>query len=180
MSLPALPGLGQTMIVGPWFITRAALEDFARLTGGSRDDLQQQIAAAHFVKCRDDGSEVWRGGKPLRLRFILRLGAAVGGDAPQLVRVEGDHAGRSAQRSRQVRLWTGTETITLDVVDEVLDPSPRRLVAYRLANGQWFSAFRSRARPDQVDAGRYGRATPSWVRELRGQRLRRAGKGRPR
>jgi hypothetical protein len=46
-------------ITGPWFITRSALEDYGRLTGGRqapRSELEREIATAHFVKTNDDGS----------------------------------------------------------------------------------------------------------------------------
>lgn len=171
-------------IKGPWFITRAALEDFARLTGearaapDSRSELDTQIASAHFVRLNDDGSEVWRGGKPLRLRFIVRTGAGVGGDAPQLVRVEGDHAGRAAPRARAVTLWDGAQTQTFQVTDEVHDPGPQRRVAYRQADGTWVVGERGRTRPDHVviypDSPL--KNAPGWVREQRGQKPRRGGK----
>jgi hypothetical protein len=168
-------------IQGPWFITRAALDDYSRLVGSAapapRADLEAQIASAHYVKTQGDGSEVWRGGKPLRLRFIVRISTGVGGDAPQLVRVEGDHAGRAAPRARRVSLWDGEMQVELDVTQEVLDPGPQRRIAYRLADGMWFTGFRSRARPDAVDRGMYTGNPPDWVREQRGQRPRRGGRG---
>lgn len=166
-------------ITGPWYITRAALEDFGRLTGRGalppREELEAEIAKAHFVKQNNDGSEVWRGGKPLRLRFIVRLGVGVGGSAPQLVRVEGDHAGRSAPRSRRVSLWDGEQQVELEVTDEVHELGSERRVAYRLADGQWFCGFRGRSRPDHFERGQYTHNVPDWVRRQRGQTPRRGG-----
>jgi hypothetical protein len=167
-------------ITGPWFITRAALEDYARLTGRSspppRSELEAEATRAHFVRRNNDGSEVWRGGKPLRLRFIVRFEPGVGGDAPQLVRVEGDHAGRSAPRSRLVRIWDGELDIDLEVTDEVNETGQLRRVAYRLADGQWYSGSRGRARPNHFEHGQYTSNTPEWVRLQRGQRPRRGGR----
>lgn len=165
------------VIDGPWFITRAALEDYGRLTGSGtappRSELEAEIARAHFVRHNDDGSEVWRGGKPLRLRFIVRFANGVGGSAPQLVRVEGDHAARSPPRARLIRIWDGEQHVDLDVTDEVHETGPQRRVAYRLADGQWYTGFRGRARPDHFDRGQYTTNAPEWVRLQRGQKLRR-------
>lgn len=174
-------------IEGPWFITRAALEDYARLRGKSQADalelrpaLMEEIARAHYVKQLADGSELWRGGKPLRLRFSVRTGAGVGGAAPQLVRVEGDHRGRTlnASRARSVRVWDGATTHELEVTDEVLDPSPERRVAYRLATGHWVTGTRGRTRPDEVrDLSPPRQQVPDWVQLLRGaERPRRRGR----
>jgi hypothetical protein len=163
-------------IDGPWFVTRAALDDFERLVPGSSPAaLRAEIDRAHFVKRQGDGSEIWRSGKPLRLRFIVRTGAGVGGDAPQLVRVEGDHAARSgsASRCRTVRVWDGASYRSLDVTDEICDPGPDRRVAYRLTSGHWLSGTRGRSRPDEVLLGPQRNNPPDWVRELRGQRSRR-------
>lgn len=169
-------------ISGPWFITRAALDDYGRLTGRGaappRSELEAEIARAHYVKQNADGSEVWRGAKPLRLRFIVRVGGGGGGNAPQLVRVEGDHAGRSAPRSRIVSLWDGEQQVELEVIDEVHEVGAYRRVAYRLADGQWFSGFRGRARPDHFERGQYTRNAPEWVRHQRGQKPRRGGRDR--
>ena len=166
-------------ITGPWFITRAALEDFGRLTGRegrlpNRRELEAVIATAHFVKVQNDGTEVWRGGKPLRLRFIVRTGAGVGGDAPQLVRVEGASAERAPRRARRIRVWSNGQHVELDVTGEVTDPGPERRVAYRLANGYWCHGVRGRSRPDEVlDLTAPLAAPPEWTRALLGQRSRR-------
>jgi hypothetical protein len=175
-------------IEGSWFITRAALEDYARLTGKVvadpdlvRPALLAEISRAHFVKQQDSGAELWRGGKPLRLRFIVVTEAGVGGGAPQLVRVEGDHRGRSvsAPRSRRVRVWDGATTRELEITDEIHDPSPERRVAYRLATGQWVTGQRGRTRPDEVrDLTPPRQNVPDWVQQLRGSRERRGGRGR--
>lgn len=169
------------MIDGPWFITRAALEDFARLTGRAtapRAELEQQIAGAHLVRLQRDGSELWRGKKPLRLRFFVRTGAGAGGDAPQLVRVEADHAGRSQQRARQLVVWDGSASRELSITDEVYEPDEPRRVAYRLASGQWLTGYRGRARPNHVTDLTQLQNTPDWVRTLREQRPRRGGRNR--
>jgi hypothetical protein len=166
-------------ISGPWFITRAALDDFGRITATaspSREALEGEIARAHFVKLRSDGCEIWRGGKPLRLRLIVRMSVGVGGTAPQLVRVEADHAARSAPRARRLRIWDGEMHVDLDVVDEVNEIGPLRRVAYRIADGRWFTGFRSRARPDAMERGQYTSNTPEWVRLQRGQKPRRGGR----
>jgi hypothetical protein len=170
-------------IRGPWFISRAALEDYGRLTGRGaappRSELEAEIERAHFVRHNDDGSEVWRGGKPLRLRFIVRLARGVGGDAPQLVRVEGDHAGRGLQtpRVRTIRVWDGASYQELAVTDEVNETGVARRVAYRLSSGDWVTGTRGRTRPDHVEALKTIRNVPDWVRLQRGQTLRR-GKDR--
>lgn len=164
------------MIQGPWFVTRAALDDFARLTGESRPALDQQIAAAHFVKRSESGAEIWRGPKPLRLRFIVRTEPGPGGDAPQLVRIEGASAQRAAQRIRQVRIWTGVEYQSLSITGECVDPGLLRRVAYRLASGLWVTGERGRARPDHVqNLSAPLRNAPGWVRELLDLRSRRGG-----
>lgn len=161
------------MIEGPWFITRSALEDFQRCAPGAV--LRDEIARAHFVKLQNDGSEVWRGGKPLRLRFIVRTDPGAGGDAPQLVRIEADHATRASVRARTVRIWDGSASRELLVCDEVHDSGPARRVAYRLASGHWLSGIRGRTRPDEVrELGPPLQSVPEWVRELRGQRSRRS------
>ena len=171
-------------IRGPWFITRAALDDYSRLTGrgapAPREELEAEITRAHYVKRQGDGAEVWRGSKPLRLRFIVRTGAGVGGSAPQLVRVEGDHMGRAPPRVRIVSVWDGELQTQLEVTDEVNELGPQRRVAYRLSDGQWFSGFRGRSRPDHFERGQYTTNTPEWVRLQRGQKPRSGGKGRRR
>lgn len=168
-------------ITGPWYITRRALEDYGRLTGRGgpppREELEGEIARAHFVRRDDGGTEIWRGGKPLRLRFILRVAAGVGGDAPQLVRVEGDHRGRNPPRARQIGIWDGERQVLLEVTDEVHSSGPDRRVAYRLSDGQWYDGARGRMRPDHVESGRYLANTPNWVRALRGQPPRAGGRG---
>lgn len=172
-------------IQGPWFITRSALEDYGRLLGRRdappRAELEAEIIRAHFVKRQGDGSEVWRGSKPLRLRFIVRVGQGVGGDAPQLVRVEGDHSLRElvTARSRPVRLWDGENYRDFEVTDEVNESGGARRVAYRLTCGQWVTAVRGRLRPDHVEGLQEGLAnTPSWVRAQRGAAPRRGGRNR--
>lgn len=167
-------------IEGSWYLTRAALEDYARLVGKTGVDLEvlrsallQEIGRAHFVRRQDSGAELWRGGKPLRLRFIVSTLEGVGGGAPQLVRVEGDHVGRESHRSRRVSLWDGKALQVLEVTDEVMDPGPERRVAYRLVSGEWLDGVRGRARPDHVERQRVLRNVPDWVRALRGQKQRR-------
>lgn len=167
-------------ITGPWYITRAALEDYGRLTGTatpSREALEREIATAHFVRQQESGAELWRGGKPLRLRFIVALDPGVGGDAPQLVRVEGDHAGRNPPRARKVRVWDGERQVQLEVTAEVHSPGPERRIAYHLTDGQWFEGYRGRARPDHVERWQIVRNTPAWVRLVRGQPPRAGGRG---
>jgi hypothetical protein len=74
---------------------------------------------------------------------------------------------------RRVVIWDGAELVPLDVVDEVLDPSPARRIAYRLANGYWTHGIRGKSRPDEVRELTEPLAnTPDWVRVLRGQALR--------
>lgn len=173
-------------IRGPWFITRSALEDYGRLVGrrgppdeALREALEQEIASAHFVRLQDSGAELWRGGKPRRLRFVVTTTPGVGGDAPQLVRVEGDHAGRQhvVVRSRTVRLWDGENYRDFEVTDEVNESGGARRVAYRLTSGQWVTAVRGRLRPDHVEGLQEGLAnTPSWVRAQRGAAPRRGGR----
>jgi len=169
-------------IDGPWFITRAALEDYARLTGRRaappRDELEQEIARAHFVKLLRSGAELWRGEKPLRLRFVVSTGRGVGGGAPQLVRIEGDHTERTTPRARRVRLWDGVGSVTIDVVDEVQEQGPERRVAYRLADGTWYAGYRGHARPDHVERGAHQVNRPDWVSEQRNRRRRRGEQGR--
>jgi hypothetical protein len=77
-------------IDGPWFITPHALERFVALVGttGERERDIARVACdakrAHRVKGTRDGCEIWRGPKPLRLRFIVGPGE---GDKPALVTV---------------------------------------------------------------------------------------------
>ena len=166
-------------IEGPWFITRAALEDFGRLTGREgrlpdRRELERAIEGAHFVKLQDNGAEIWRGKKPLRLRFIVRMGVGGGGDAPQLVRVEGASGERAPKRARRIRVWTGREYVDLDVTGEVRDPGPERRIAYRLASGGWCSGVRGQSRPDEVlELTLPSVRQPDWTRYLLGKGARR-------
>jgi hypothetical protein len=153
---------------GPWFLTRAALADFARIARGSRQELEEHVAAAHFVKVADSGAEIWRGPAPLRLRLIVSTGAGVGGGAPQLVRVEGAHRGQRRALARRVRLWDGARYRELLVEDEVHEEPPGRRVAYRLSSGHWVSGIRGRLSPDHViELTAPLSHLPRWVAELR-------------
>ena len=87
----------------------------------------------------------------------------MGGSAPQLVRVEGDHAERTAPRARTVRLWDGTRIVSLEVVDQVLEQGGERRVAYRLPDGTWYTGLRGPARPDHVTGGERRVNRPDWV-----------------
>lgn len=65
------------MIVGRWFITPHAVEQFQRRFGGSfqyniaLSELIKLTSEAHFVKDIHDRVELWRTGKPHRLRLIV-------------------------------------------------------------------------------------------------------------
>lgn len=78
---------------GRWFITPHAVRRYIERCPGARqisyeEALERLISAsetAHFVKARrNPGEELWRGGKPDRLRFVI---ARVHGGLPQLVTV---------------------------------------------------------------------------------------------
>lgn len=65
------------MITGRWFITPHAVRQYQRRYGG--DTRYEQALAelirisdlAHFVKNIHNGVELWRVGKPLRMRMIV-------------------------------------------------------------------------------------------------------------
>lgn len=175
-------------ITGIWYITHTALEQYLDLTGRplllSDDDqradaegeLRQQIAEAHYVKeGRAPHTELWRGPPPKRLRFLVRMPARREGDAPQLVRVEGSHAGQQGGPRKPTRatLWDGAREFAIEYTDQVNEAGGDRRVAYRLTDGTWLSAFRGRSRPNHVERYRIQTRVPGWVREQRGHRSRR-------
>lgn len=86
------------MIAGRWFITPHAVKRYQRRCGGPpryEDALSELIKLsdeAHFVKDKDLGIELWRTGKPLRMRMYVSIR---GEGLPQLVTVlrGSDHGG---------------------------------------------------------------------------------------
>lgn len=62
---------------GRWFITPHAIAQYrSRACPGlgyedALADLVQASQTAHFVRPAHDGCELWRGGLPLRLRFVV-------------------------------------------------------------------------------------------------------------
>src|SRR5690606_19651126 len=117
----------------PWYITHAALEQYLDLTGRSlllsddqradaEGELRQQIAEAHYVKAgRAPHTELWRGPPPKRLRFLVRMPARREGDAPQLVRVEGSHAGQQGapRKATRATLWHDGRDIPIEYTEQV-------------------------------------------------------------
>jgi hypothetical protein len=85
---------------GRWFITPHAVDQYRRRVhqcshDEARDDLIALSARAHFVKPLHSGCELWRTGKPHRLRLIVGPGE---GDMPALVTVlAGCDRGRKTQ-----------------------------------------------------------------------------------
>lgn len=78
---------------GRWFITPHAVRRYIERCPGARPLTYEQALArliresekAHMVKARrNPGEELWRGGKPHRLRFVVARG---NGGMPQLVTV---------------------------------------------------------------------------------------------
>lgn len=164
---------------GAWTITGEALADYGRIVSDaepSRQDLVLEIERAKFVKDMGDGSELWRGGKPLRLRFIVRAAP----EGALLVRIKPE-SDRAAPRARSVRLWDGDRArfVTLEVTREVRElVAGERLVAWRLATGEWVTAAAMRTRPDgYVGFSGFLMNEPDWVRQLRGRSGRRGGRG---
>lgn len=154
---------------GAWIITGEALADYGRIVSESepsRQDLVLEIERAKYVKDMGDGSELWRGGKPLRLRLFVR--AAPEGALLVKVKPESD---RAVPRARTVRFWDGDRQryVTFEVTREVRETIGERRVAWRLATGEWMTAESMRTRPDG-----YARLSgflinePDWVRQLRG------------
>lgn len=87
---------------GPWYITRSAVDDFLRITRGTvavsdrvweaaEDALMALAAKAHYVRDQESGAQLWRGGLPLRLRYIVSTAERAEGGLPQLVRVEASY-----------------------------------------------------------------------------------------
>lgn len=93
----------------PWYITRTAVDDYVRLTRKAsevdnatweacEDELMRESELAHRVmgedgqpRSLDSGAQLWRGGKPLRLQFVVSTEPHPNGQLPQLVRVLGSH-----------------------------------------------------------------------------------------
>lgn len=78
-------------MTGRWFITPHAVQRYRqRVRECSYEEalavLVDWSERAHYVKQRNDGAELWRGPKPLRLRLVV--GKREDG-APQLVTVLG-------------------------------------------------------------------------------------------
>lgn len=78
---------------GRWFITPHAVRRYIERCPGARrltyeqafGQLISESELAHLVKARrNPGEELWRGGKPHRLRFVVARG---NGGLPQLVTV---------------------------------------------------------------------------------------------
>lgn len=175
---------------GPWYLTRSAVRDYLSLTGHdpehatdderarAEDELQAQIAQAHYVKdARAPHTELWRGPPPKRLRFLVRMAGRREGDAPQLVRVEGSHRDQRRQpnRVRRATLWDGQQTIEIEFTDQVTEAGGKRRVAYLLTDGDWLTGFRGRTRPDHVEPMRRQKRVPEWVKALRGRNTERRG-----
>lgn len=88
---------------GRWFITPHAVKRYqSRICPGmtyeqAREDLIAESERAHFVRRGpglpgvSDLAELWRGGKPKRMRFVVM--PADGSELPQLVTVLAPHVG---------------------------------------------------------------------------------------
>lgn len=94
---------------GPWFITPHALDRFReRVTGGAELSYEEALGriireaqGAHHVKNLDSGSQLWRGPKPLRLRYLV-AGSERG--KPALVTVLPSHDDREQKKIDQEHL----------------------------------------------------------------------------
>lgn len=175
-------------ISGSWYVTMKAVEDYLRLTGrdpdpddDTWDSAEEELTAltkeAHYVKTLASGAEMWRGKRPLRLTFHVMIAPRPEGDAPQLVTVLGESArttrSTTSRQSRLVSVWDGANTLELQVMEQILDPGPDRLIAYHLANGRWLSGYRGRSRPDHVERLRETVNPPEWVVRQKGNSARR-------
>lgn len=64
------------MVEGEWFFTPHAVARYMeRVHCPSWDDayraLIQESRKAHYVKTKPNGVELWRGGRPLRMRYLV-------------------------------------------------------------------------------------------------------------
>lgn len=115
------------MIDGPWYITRAAVEDYMRLCEWPDEDkyfdkaedaligLSQKTA---LVRSQENGFDLYRGPVPNRLRLLVNPTPHANGDKPQLVKVLGEHDGvkriRHAAAQREVKsFYVDTEEYEL-------------------------------------------------------------------
>lgn len=82
---------------GPWYLSARAVREYGRLArlDTSTDDgfdraamaLQEYVAQAHHVRDQDNGLQLWRGPRPLRLRLLVSTATRREGPLPQLVTV---------------------------------------------------------------------------------------------
>ena len=82
---------------GPWYLSARAVREYGRLArlDTSTDDgfdraamsLQEYVAQAHHVRDQDNGLQLWRGPRPLRLRLLVSTARRREGPLPQLVTV---------------------------------------------------------------------------------------------
>lgn len=95
------------MPAGPWYISARAVQDYLAIMrrqavteGPIWDEAERELidlataAATREPKPYNDGALQYRGGRPLRLRFIVTHARRKEGDLPQLVRVLPDNDGR--------------------------------------------------------------------------------------
>jgi hypothetical protein len=85
------------VIRGRWYISARAVREYAaivrRPVEAEEDFLAREgellglIAGAHRQRVQDNGLELWRTGRPLRLRLLVSHEPRPEGPLPQLVRV---------------------------------------------------------------------------------------------
>ncbi len=91
------------MIPGRFFITPHAVKRFIEKCGGAMDyndalaDLIELSGRAHKVKCLHEGIELWRTGRPGRLRMVVSTRNA---GLPQLVTVLNCHDKQNKRRTQ--------------------------------------------------------------------------------
>lgn len=81
-----------------WYLSARAVREYAALARlGNPDDeavfdrAESQLGAiaqkAHHLRDQANGLQLWRGGRPLRLRLLVSTAERAEGDLPQLVSV---------------------------------------------------------------------------------------------
>lgn len=103
------------MIEGPWYISKAAVQDYLQIIGKPWADdgpdfdaaeialveiARSIVAAGKEGTPQDSGALQYRGPRPLRLRLTVAPEARKEGSKPQLMRVRPDHEGRAGAYTR--------------------------------------------------------------------------------